>query len=391
MPGNNSDADLDALLSLDLNDLDEMGGEDKTFAGLNEAPPAAKALPPDPIALLKAKLAASAPAFPPQGTAWRVDMPAPPIERIPAHKAALVRALSAATQQVREAYDLICLGDYPSAAPMSALVGALAELLRKDSPAVLALCLTREGVASDYLHRHAVNVSVLTMATALMAGCSREGVLDAGLGALLADVGMRMVPEDILNKQGRLSPEELAEIHRHTRNTLELLAPVTGISDAALAVVYQHHERLSGAGYPEKVAGDAITHPARMAAIADTLAAMVHSRSHRAALAPEAGLERVLKMAQMQLLDFDHARHLARLLGVTPVGTYVELSGGRLGRVVAVVEDPQRPCVAILKTPDGRSVGGKPLARVDLKKNPTEKILRCVPASEAGFQELDGF
>lgn len=120
-------------------------------------------------------------------------------------------------------------------------------------------------------------------------GLSDEDVSALSRGGYLHDVGKIGVPDTILLKQGRLSPEEFDVMKGHTATgdllcgNLKLLRPVRPI-------VRSHHERLDGSGYPDGLSGDAIPLLAQMTGIVDVYDALTTDRPYRSALLPEVAL-----------------------------------------------------------------------------------------------------
>ncbi|MEX2582529.1 MAG: HD domain-containing phosphohydrolase [Gemmatimonadota bacterium] len=106
------------------------------------------------------------------------------------------------------------------------------------------------------------------------------------MGAFLHDVGKTEVPEEILNKPGRLSDEEREIIERHTIAGDEMLASIEFPWDIR-PMVRSHHERWDGAGYPDGLSGDRIPFTARILRIADVFDALTTTRSYREPLSPE--------------------------------------------------------------------------------------------------------
>jgi putative nucleotidyltransferase with HDIG domain len=106
------------------------------------------------------------------------------------------------------------------------------------------------------------------------------------MGAFLHDVGKTEVPEEILNKPGRLTDEERALMERHTVIGDEMLAPVEFPWDIR-PMVRSHHERWDGRGYPDRLTAEAIPYSARILRIADVFDALTTARSYRQPLTPD--------------------------------------------------------------------------------------------------------
>lgn len=106
------------------------------------------------------------------------------------------------------------------------------------------------------------------------------------MGAFLHDVGKTEVPEEVLNKPGRLTDEERALMERHTVIGDEMLAPVEFPWDIR-PMVRSHHERWDGTGYPDGLRAEAIPYAARILRVADVFDALTTARSYRRSLTPE--------------------------------------------------------------------------------------------------------
>jgi HD-GYP domain-containing protein (c-di-GMP phosphodiesterase class II) len=390
------DKELRSILDMNLDGLDTLGLEDNSFRPVAAPAPVTleQRMAASPrLKRLQAQWEKGEPGDSPSGLPLNRSLAQlEPAERTLTYKATVVKTWDASVQQTKEIYDLICLGELGNLNQVRALAGSFLELLEKDRNLLLALCLYQSPNLADYLYRHAVNMCLVSLASAAASGYSKGQVLEIGQAALLADVGMTMVPEAILLKAGKLTEQELAEIHRHPANSFALLEKVPGVSDYVLAAAYQHHERLTGAGYPMRRSHAQISQVARIIAIADTLCAMVHKRSHRDALTPQMALDKVIKMGQMNFLDPVLIKNLLRYLSVYPIGTFVELASSRMGRVVAAhPDDPMRPIISILRNEKGQPLPMKQILLVDLARDKNEKIVKVVDGEAAKFKPLDGF
>jgi putative nucleotidyltransferase with HDIG domain len=117
--------------------------------------------------------------------------------------------------------------------------------------------------------------------------------------ALLHDVGKIGVSDYILHKPGPLTPEEWQEMRRHPVIGYEMLKGVRFLAEAA-EIVYSHHERFDGKGYPRALAGDEIPLGARIFAVADTFDAMTSDRPYRRALPWEAARDEIVRHSGTQ-------------------------------------------------------------------------------------------
>ncbi|MBZ5516929.1 MAG: HD domain-containing protein, partial [Acidobacteriia bacterium] len=102
-------------------------------------------------------------------------------------------------------------------------------------------------------------------------------------GAYLHDIGKIGVPDSILLKEGKLTPEEMAIMQTHARIGYDLVCRIAFLAPAA-AIVLTHQERYDGTGYPQGLMGNEIPVGSRVFAVADTLDAMTSDRPYRRAL-----------------------------------------------------------------------------------------------------------
>jgi putative nucleotidyltransferase with HDIG domain len=140
-----------------------------------------------------------------------------------------------------------------------------------------------------YTLGHCARVADYACRIAGRAGMTDRELTWFRMGAFLHDVGKTEVPEEILNKPGRLTDEERATMERHTVIGDEMLAPVEFPWDIR-PMVRSHHERWDGRGYPDGLAAEAIPRSARILRLADVFDALTTARSYRAPLTPEQAL-----------------------------------------------------------------------------------------------------
>jgi len=133
--------------------------------------------------------------------------------------------------------------------------------------------------------QHCLLVTGVAVAFGLDVGFSGGDVSRLGMAATLHDIGKARIPLSILDKPGRLDPEEEEIIRRHPAIGYDLLKGVSGISPEILDGVRHHHEYLDGSGYPDGLAGSQISDLVRLLTISDIFAALVESRPYRPPMA----------------------------------------------------------------------------------------------------------
>ncbi len=135
-------------------------------------------------------------------------------------------------------------------------------------------------------------VAALAIALAREVGLDGERQHGLRVAALLHDIGNCAVPATILSKPAPLTETELALMHTHVEEGCQLLADIDFGAPVA-DIVYQHHERVDGSGYPRGLKGDEILLEARILAIADTVEAMCSPRPYRPAATVDAAIEEI--------------------------------------------------------------------------------------------------
>jgi len=146
--------------------------------------------------------------------------------------------------------------------------------------------------ADSYTFGHCERVASYGVAVAAALGLDQDAQKTIRLGAYLHDLGKVKVPHEILNKPGRLTPEEFAIIKLHPGWGVELLAQVDFPWDLK-PIIRWHHERLDGTGYPDGLRGDQIPLSAQIICIVDVWDAVTTTRSYRPALDRQVSLARM--------------------------------------------------------------------------------------------------
>jgi HD-GYP domain-containing protein (c-di-GMP phosphodiesterase class II) len=131
---------------------------------------------------------------------------------------------------------------------------------------------------------HVTNVAGYCVVLAERLGIGKvDELTQIATAAMLHDVGKRFIPASILNKPARLNPAERAVIETHPQRGYEDLCRRGGMTFGQLMMIYQHHERVDGKGYPVGVTGEEIHPWAKMLAVVDVFDAMTGTRPYRRA------------------------------------------------------------------------------------------------------------
>ncbi|WEZ09111.1 HD-GYP domain-containing protein [Priestia flexa] len=243
------------------------------------------------------------------------------------------------------------------------------EIMNNDD--VLSL-LTDVYIYDNYVFSHSVNVTLYALSLGKEIGLTQPVLEKLGAGAMLHDVGKMLIPQDILNKPGRLTDEEFKLMKKHTTYGYELLRSTPNVSALSAFCAYQHHERLDGSGYPLGIKEERIHLFSKIIAIADVYDAVTSNRVYRSALLPHEGLEILYAGAGSQF-DKDMISAFRRAIAVYPIGLFVTLNDQRKGIVSKQNKGlSDRPYILIQE--EGGRVLDKPY-EIDLKESPTLIII----------------
>lgn len=203
-----------------------------------------------------------------------------------------------------------------------------------NSPDALML-MTQLKNRDEYTAQHSMNVCIYSIALGRQINLSVEELNNVGLCGMLHDMGKMLVPTEILNKPGRLDPQEMPVMQSHTIKGWNLLLKTSGIYPGAVDVAHMHHERLDGGGYPRKLTAEQITPYARIVAIVDMYDAVSSDRIYQKGR-PHLEALKILTEATDTHLDSGLTMKFIECLGIYPAGSLVELASGEVALVVEV-------------------------------------------------------
>lgn len=187
--------------------------------------------------------------------------------------------------------------------------------------------------ADDYTYMHSVAVCALMVALARQLDLDDQQTREAGMAGLMHDIGKIATPPEILNKTGKLTPEEFVIIKRHPVEGHALLCADNQVSEVTRDVCLHHHERIDGKGYPHGLSGDGISLFAKMGAVCDVYDAITSNRPYKKGWCPA---DSIKQMADWSANQYDKRVFDAfvRSVGIYPVGSLVRLASGKLGVVL---------------------------------------------------------
>ncbi len=209
---------------------------------------------------------------------------------------------------------------------------AITALARAEDTLLLTVNATIEAMfkamswRDPYTAGHEKKSALIASAIAAKLGLTAQEIQSVYLAGLVHDIGKIAIPLEFLTKPSRLTDTEMKLVQEHANIGYQILKDIP-LPWPIATMVYQHHERLDGSGYPQKLSGDQICLGARIIAVADTIEAMATHRPYRAALGLEAAMDVVRSSSGHQLdptvahaafLLMDEQQTLQKLLDAPP-------------------------------------------------------------------------
>lgn len=266
---------------------------------------------------------------------WSFEPPVRAESRRDADRRAAVALVARSTRVMKRVFESARLGRAVRLPEVSPIVDEITASVSNNAQAMLSVI--RKKDADEYTYFHSVAVCTLMVNLARFLGLSEAEVADLGMAGLLHDIGKSGVPDDVLNKPGRLTDAEFAAMRAHPGHGHAMLVDVPGMAQAALDVCLHHHEKMDGTGYPLALPAAKIGMAARLGAICDVYDALTSDRVYKKGWQPQ---EAVAAMWSWEG-HFDPALLFAFMqsVGVFPTGMLVGLRSNRLG---VVLDNPRR-------------------------------------------------
>ena len=183
------------------------------------------------------------------------------------------------------------------------------------------------------IYTHSVNVAMISTVCGIGMGLSDERLKELATTAMLHDIGKMAIPDEILNKPGKLNEDEMELMKSHSQLGATILNQTTAVTDEMKKSILMHHENYDGSGYPTGAKGDEIPLYARIIHVADVYDAMIQKRSYKKPFNPLEVIEYLMGNAGI-MFDIEVLYSFLQYLIIYPEGTTVTLSDGRQARVV---------------------------------------------------------
>jgi HD-GYP domain-containing protein (c-di-GMP phosphodiesterase class II) len=195
-------------------------------------------------------------------------------------------------------------------------IGSIADMILGDDHTSAQLLYITAHDFYTYTHSVNVGVTALIFAKYLFAGSDDHDLQELGAGFFLHDLGKVRVPNEIINKPGRLTEEEMRVMRTHPYQGYKILEQAGALTEECRVIVMQHHENNDGSGYPRRLKGDEIHLYGHICGIADVYDALTAERSYKQAMKPFDAL-RLMKEQMRHRFDEQLFQSFVRMFETT--------------------------------------------------------------------------
>ena len=185
----------------------------------------------------------------------------------------------------------------------------------------------------NYTYEHSVSVSIYSTLIGIEEGLNEDQLSKLALSGLLHDIGKSCIPNEILQKPGKLTYDEFEEMKKHPEYGYHMLKDNFEIGATTKMGVFEHHENEDGSGYPRGLKGNKIYKFAKMVHIADVYDAIISKRPYKTAQTPQEAIDFLLKH-EGTMFDKRYLEMFVDIVPAYPKGIMVQLSNGMSGVVV---------------------------------------------------------
>jgi len=246
---------------------------------------------------------------------------------------------------------------------------------------------------NDQLYQRSLEAGIYLTAFGRHLGFPREPLADLAMSGILLDIGKVRLSESLLEKPGPLKEADLHSVRSHVSLGMDMLDESGELRDTVIRAVAEHHEQISGNGYPRGLKESQISIYGKMAAIVDAYVAMVNPRPYAKTLAPHEAIKELFEGADRHWFE-PLVEQFVQAIGIFPVGSLVEMASGH----VAIVVQHNRirhlePKILIVTHSDKRP--RLPPMQIDMLKHNTRRkqsgmrILRGLPDGAYGIDVRD--
>jgi len=223
----------------------------------------------------------------------------------------------------------------------------LCTFVRENRQAVLILQSIMPYNVDNFLVTHSLRSAVFAIVVGMELKMQNHQLVELATAALMHEIGLIHISEDIYSRDGELSDEEKKYLHVHPVLSCKILKKAKFPLPVCLGTL-DHHERENGTGYPQKLTGEKISLYGKIIAVVCSYEAMTGERKYKKAEDPATGLLNVLRREPSQY-DEEVLKALLNALSFFPIGSFVYLSNNTVAQVIDNnSEDPRFPVVRVI-------------------------------------------
>ena len=223
----------------------------------------------------------------------------------------------------------------------------LCTFVQENRQAVLILQSIMPYNVDNFLVIHSLRSAVFAIVVGMELKMQNHQLVELATAALMHEIGLIHIAEDIYSRSGELSDEERKYLHVHPVLSCKILKKAKFPLPVCLGTL-DHHERENGTGYPQKLTGEKISLYGKIIAVVCSYEAMTGERKYKKADDPATGLLNVLRREPSQY-DEEVLKALLNALSFFPIGSFVYLSNNTVAQVIDNnSEDPRFPIVRVI-------------------------------------------
>ncbi|MDR3356775.1 MAG: HD-GYP domain-containing protein [Spirochaetaceae bacterium] len=224
--------------------------------------------------------------------------------------------------------------------------------------------------------KNSIDTAILSTVMGQELGFDTERNQGLAAAAILHDIGMLRLPEEVVKKKGALSERDKEIIKSHTVLSFNIMKRELMYPDSICKIALQHHEHWDGTGYPRCLSGNYINERALIVSVTDAFVAMINGKVYRNSMTGYQAMK-TLVSENASYFSPDMLKLFVKIMGIYPIGSCALLNDGRIAKILDVnAEMPLRPVIQIIAGKDGAAL--KNGEKINLLSNKSLFITRAL-------------